>query len=807
VAAWLGIGDRSDVRIPRVLLLWFVLGMPLWAGAQAIPVQDLSVLVDAAGTETIATASAPAVRDRYAALSRSLHAGYTHETHWLRFTVQAPAAGEWWLEVQPSVLDDLRLFEPVGAGFAERRAGDRLPWSAREEDYRAFVFKLALPDTAPRTFYLRVQTTSTSMAVLRLWSPARFRAATNAEYAGLGLLLGALALMWVLALTHWVWLWDELYGWFSLYIFSSILLRLSGNGLVGQYLLPEYPRVADLFTGVSLLFSMAAAAPFYRRMLRVQPDHRFWWVLFRAQALVPCALMVLLLVGYAVEATRIGTLFTVGTMLFVFYRSFTLWRTDRSDARYVTLAMSFTLSGALFAILAMVGAIPLGLTVMDVGQYFVLANCMAMHRALAVLREARAVADAGNATKSRFLSTVSHELRTPLNGILGMAQVLLQPGLGEAKRDQYLRVIVNSGQTLLRLLNSLLDLSKIEAGKITLDVEAFDALRIVEDTRALFAASAEGKGLRLVAGGSVTSGQHFLGDHHRLRQMISNLVGNAIKFTATGEVRIEACELERDASGVLLEFSVSDTGIGIPNEKQALLFQPFSQADSSTSRRFGGTGLGLSIVRQLAVLMGGAAGVDSEDGQGARFWIRVRVTPVTGDIDTRAEEGPVDTPGSVEVAKAHRILVVDDTDFNRHVAEAMLDRLGYADVAFLEDGQQAVDAIVQGDPAALILMDIQMPVLDGYQATARIRQWQREHGRSGPIIIALTGDAYEEDRKRCMAAGMDGFLAKPIVMKTLADMLADLLGRQPSAAVEAAQALMRDGGLVARPPESCAILP
>jgi CheY-like chemotaxis protein len=314
----------------------------------------------------------------------------------------------------------------------------------------------------------------------------------------------------------------------------------------------------------------------------------------------------------------------------------------------------------------------------------------------------------------------------------------------------------------------------------------------------LFAEAARQKGLRIEsewAGASGQPGQHYLGDPHRLSQMLSNLVGNALKFTAKGHIRIEAREVERDGSHTLLEFSVTDTGIGIPEDKQTLLFKAFSQADSSTTRQFGGTGLGLSLVRNLAKLMGGDVGLKSEAGQGARFWFRIRTELLAPGEDSRDEKrqaivgaddtAPVVRPGTF----TGHILVVDDNPTNRLVLTAMLNKPG-VHCDFVEDGQQAVEAITGGMAPNLVLMDCQMPVLDGYEATMQIRRWETEHARPRLPIVALTASAFEDDRKRCLEAGMDDFLAKPIVIEKLMAMLGHWLagGSEMLEAAEAAPA-------------------
>ena len=379
-------------------------------------------------------------------------------------------------------------------------------------------------------------------------------------------------------------------------------------------------------------------------------------------------------------------------------------------------------------------------------------------------------AEAANVAKSRFLATMSHELRTPMNGILGMAQLLLMPTLDDKDREDYARTILNSGQTLLTLLNDILDLSKVEAGKLELESVAFAPDQLLRETLALFAETARGKGLRLAANWQGAA-QHYLGDAHRLRQMLSNLIGNALKFTAQGEVHVTARAVEKSGQAAVLEFAVSDTGIGIPEDKLALLFQPFSQADSSTTRQYGGTGLGLSIVRSLARLMGGDVGVESTLGKGSRFWFRVSLATMVLDEKRRQERHYADDPGTrAAIDLTGRILVVEDNPTNQKVIRAMLDTLNLQ-CTMTDDGQQAVDVIAGGGKFDLILMDVQMPVLDGYAATAHIRHQEAERNEPRRIIIALTADAFAEDRSRCLTAGMDDYLAKPIDVEQLTAML------------------------------------
>jgi CheY-like chemotaxis protein len=343
------------------------------------------------------------------------------------------------------------------------------------------------------------------------------------------------------------------------------------------------------------------------------------------------------------------------------------------------------------------------------------------------------------------------------------------------------RTILSSGQTLLRLLNDLLDLAKIEAGKLEIESIPVSPKQILEQTLALFAESAQAKGLKIETDWRGSSAS-YLGDPHRLAQMLSNMTSNAIKFTSHGGIRIEAREVEGNGPGVTLEFAVSDSGMGIALDKQDFLFQRFSQLDSSITRSFGGTGLGLSIVRTLAHLMGGEVGVQSQVGQGSRFWFRIRTERLAGaDGPDLAATPATDTwTAPARAPESARVLLAEDNIDHQRLIQLLLDRLGVC-VILAENGQQALDAITRGESAQLILMDLHMPLLDGYATAQRIRQWEQEKQQPRRAIIALTADAYEEDRQRCLGAGMDEVLTKPVSFESLKMTLGRWLCAAPAA--------------------------
>jgi signal transduction histidine kinase/CheY-like chemotaxis protein len=399
----------------------------------------------------------------------------------------------------------------------------------------------------------------------------------------------------------------------------------------------------------------------------------------------------------------------------------------------------------------------------------------------AALIDANQAAQAANLAKSQFLATMSHELRTPMNGILGMSQLLLMPGCSPQEQQEYARTILNSGQSLLALLNDILDLSKVEAGKLELNHAEVSPEQIMRETLALFGELAQGKGLQIHVDWQGPAHQRYWSDPARLRQMLSNLVNNAIKFTDQGVIRIEGSAIATKGNMSRLTFAVTDSGIGIAADKQALLFMPFSQVDSSANRKFSGTGLGLSIVRKLARLMGGEAGVESSLGQGSRFWFTVEVAMLPTETESDAccqvtSSAPDWTEAARTGIRPARALIVEDNAINRKVLMSQLGKLGIQ-VESSENGQEAVDAIEAGLAPDLVLMDCRMPIMDGFDATQRIRLWESQSGRSHLPIIAVTANAFLDDRERCLSVGMDDFLAKPVSLNDLRDMLAQWLPR------------------------------
>ena len=396
-----------------------------------------------------------------------------------------------------------------------------------------------------------------------------------------------------------------------------------------------------------------------------------------------------------------------------------------------------------------------------------------MEELAAASQEARAASQA----KSEFLANMSHEIRTPINGIVGLVDLLQLTPLTEHQR-KYVEMVSGSTQALLRVISDILDVSKIEAGKLELEEAGFELGECLSDTMRVYAVGAEKKGLHVAIRVQPDVPNTLVGDGARLRQIVGNLVGNAVKFTHQGQVTLEVETEWSDIDRCCLHFVVKDSGIGIPADQQRLIFEAFRQADGSTTRKYGGTGLGLAICSRLVALMGGRIWVESEPGRGSAFHFLAWFT-LCDDIRPCVSEAPAgaDAQEPLETQRRCSILLVEDNSVNREVLVALLECEGH-EVVSSPDGRDAVEQITRRGAGTfdLVFMDVQMPVMDGLAATVAIRAWEQEHGARHVPIIAVTANSMKGDRECCLAAGMDDYVAKPVGIGALRTALAAWAG-------------------------------
>ncbi|MBM7061422.1 response regulator [Pseudomonas sp. UL073] len=790
----------------RYGLFFFLLVLANLAGAvefdehtRQLPLgRQIDVFEDVRGAATIEEILSPALQASFRRSERDvLNAGYSRSVFWLRLDLtyrpqQAQGQQSWLLELAYPPLDHVDLYLPDGQGGFRlaQSTGDALPFASRQIRQNNYLFDLALQPGQPQRVYLRLQSQGSIQAPLSLWSPTAYLETQPGRIYVLGIIYGVLLVMLIYNLFIYVSVRDTSYLYYILYIASFGLYQVSVNGAGIEYFWPSNPWWANAATPFLIGSAALFGSQFARSFLHTA-EHSPWVdrSLLGMMALGALAMLLALTASYDLSlrwATSVALLFTVVISL----AGISAWRRGMRVARYFIIAWSAFLLGGIINTLMVLGYLPNMFLTMYASQIGSAIEVGLLSLALAdrinAMKEERAriLQESGrklealneelahsNQLKDEFLATVTHELRTPMNGVIGSLELLQTLPL-DAEQEQYQRTASSSARDMMRMVNDILTLTELQAGKLYPRREIFSLRALFDGLRGQFAPRAEAKGLVFEL--ELDDGLPDLleGDGAKLGQCLGYLLDNAIKFTPSGHVTLRVLPADARHGHLPLSVEVSDSGIGFDAPAEAQLYQRFHQLDGSMTREYGGLGIGLAICRQLVGLLDGTLTHESRPGRGSRFQLRLPLA-----LPPQASPADLQRPRGAAVRRPEEctVLVVEDNAINQLVTRGMLLKLGYR-VRYADDGAEALE-LLRRESVDAVLLDCQMPVMDGFATCRALRLLP---GCAELPVLAITAHSHSGDRERCLAAGMSDYLAKPVKFEALRTLLHDwLLCRAP----------------------------
>ncbi|WP_172979183.1 MULTISPECIES: hybrid sensor histidine kinase/response regulator [unclassified Pseudomonas] len=769
---------------------------------RALPLgQSMYVFEDVRGDASIDDVSSQAVQGSFRLHDKPvLNAGYSRSVFWLRLDLQylprqEQGARSWLLELAYPPLDHLELYLPDDSGSftLAQRTGDALPFDSRQIRQNNYLFELSLEPGQTKRIYLRLESQGSIQAPLTLWSPNAYLEEQPGRIYVLGIIYGVLLVMLVYNLFIFLSVRDTSYLYYILYIASFGLYQISVNGAGIEYFWPDSPWWANAATPFLIGSAALFGCQFARSFLHTAEHSP--WVDRLLLVLMACGAAVMILalcISYATAlrlATYLALLFTV----VIFAAGILAWLRGMRVARYFIFAWTAFLVGGIVNTLMVLGHVPNVFLTMYASQIGSALEVGLLSLALAdrinamkeertrILQEAGRKLEAlnqeladSNRFKDEFLATVTHELRTPMNGVIGSLE-LMQTVKMDVELEQYQKTAAASARDMMRMVNDILALTELQAGKLYPRRDAFSLRGLLDGLCAQYAPRAEDKGLSFTLELDDSLPDTLEGDAAKLAQALGYLLDNAIKFTSEGGVTLEVGRAGSIGSNLPLSVVVSDSGIGFAHV-EGDLYQRFHQLDGSMTRKYGGLGIGLAICRHLVDLLGGSLSHESQPGVGSRFRLNVPLTLPEQPV-TPVARLPRQSSGTVQrQAQQCTVLIVEDNAINQLVTRGMLLKLGYR-VRTADNGAEAL-TLLREESVDAVLLDCQMPVMDGFATCRAIRALP---GCAEVPVLAITAHSHSGDRERCLAAGMSDYLAKPVKFEELRVLLHDWVLCRPAA--------------------------